>query len=91
MFQESEVIILGLALVACRVASPLLRNPDLPGRLPLLAGFCAMIAAHFFTVAEGVFWPVACNILEHIALAASGIAFALAMLRMRTILPQREG
>ena len=91
MFQESEVVILGLALVACRVAHPLLKNPDLPGRLPLLLGFCSMIAAHLFTVVEGVFWPVACNILEHLALAASGLAFALAMLRMRTSLPQREG
>lgn len=90
MFQESEVVILCLALIACWIALPLLRDPALSGRIALRLGFCLMVAAHIFTVVEGVAWNSVFNVLEHLAMAASGVAFALACLTMRTKQPQRE-
>lgn len=88
MFQESEIVTLVLALIACWIVSQHLLHQAQPGRTVMYLGFCLMVASHIFTVVEGVVWGGFCNFMEHATMAASGAAFALACFQMGTTLPQ---
>ena len=80
MVQESEGITLILGLIAAPIALRLHRAGALPGAAFTGLGF--LLGAYVFTIVEGFVLPDLFNALEHLCLAASGIAFAVSTVRL---------
>lgn len=79
MIQESEAITLILGLIAAPIALRLFRGGTL--RAAALAGLGFLLGAYVFTIVEGFALHDVFNALEHLCLAASGIAFAAGAIR----------
>ena len=78
VFQENEVIALLIGLgggIFCVANSALLRTRPNIGLL--LTGFAFGLAGWFMTVGEGLIWPNALNIAEHLFYVASALCVAL--------------
>ncbi|HET8539637.1 MAG TPA: hypothetical protein VFL83_07170 [Anaeromyxobacter sp.] len=78
--QESEGITLILGLIAAPIALRLFRAGALPGAA--LAGLGFLLGAYVFTIVEGFVLRPLFDALEHVSLAASGVAFAIAAARI---------
>lgn len=77
IFQESEILVLIVAAFSVPMAMSIFRHPTrpmLPGAMFL--GYACLIAAHFFTVVEGVVFHGLFNALEHVSYLLGGFFFA---------------
>ena len=75
MFQESELFNLVLAIISLLFLAGFRKaRTDLPPTI--LTGFYCLVVAYFSTLAEGYVMPVLFNLVEHLAIAISGILFA---------------
>lgn len=73
MFQQSELVCLGLAVPLTVPIVLLARDVRLPGVRLLVAAAIAALAATTFTVAEDILWFPVFNALEHASYAAAGV------------------
>lgn len=77
MIQENELVTLILALgVLGFFLLSRLRVRELSGWRLFLLSFTALCVGWVLTVLEGLFWPIALNVAEHICYAISSIFFA---------------
>ncbi|UCF67868.1 MAG: hypothetical protein JSV80_00815 [Acidobacteriota bacterium] len=76
MFQESELVNLGIALTTLPIVIVYFRRRRLPDLRWLWVGYGLVIAALILTVLEGGLWPPMLQTLEHVALALAGLSFA---------------
>lgn len=75
MFQESEIITLVVALVGAFLLTFVFTRRKVPELGFFYAGFFFIVAASLFTVAEGVIWNTAFNLLEHLCYVFSAVSF----------------
>ena len=75
MFQESELIDLGVSLIVLVIVLLTIRKHELPGFVLFYVGFGCIFAAAVFTVLEGVLWHELFDALEHISYGLAGISF----------------
>jgi hypothetical protein len=76
MFQESELVCLGLAVPLTIPMVLLARDVRLPGVRLLVAAVLTALAATVFTVIEELFWFHVFNAFEHACYALTGILLA---------------
>lgn len=76
MFQESEIVTLGVAVIGALILLFVLSRRKIPRFRFFYIGFFAIVAASFFTVIEGVIWNDFFNLLEHLSYVIAGIFFA---------------
>ena len=86
MFQESEIVDLVLAVGLAPLMYSSVRRLEIPGKAAFLTGFLFMVASYIFTIVESVALPGAFNIVEHAALAAAGVSFAVGVWQLRSSL-----
>ncbi|MFP4056045.1 MAG: hypothetical protein ACLF0G_04170 [Candidatus Brocadiia bacterium] len=77
MVERSEVVSLVLAIIFVVSIVFLHRARRLPRLSLIYAGAGLMVAANFFTVAEGLVWEAGLNAAEHGCYAAAGLCFAI--------------
>lgn len=77
MFEESEIVTLGVALVGAFILLFVLSKRKIARFRFFYVGFFAVIAASFFTVIEGAIWEDFFNFLEHLSYVIAGAAFVL--------------
>jgi len=83
VLQSSEVVDLVIALVLLPIIASSGRAPIRLHKRLLFASYLAVVCAYIFTIAEGFFWPVVFNILEHASYAGAGILAVAALLSYR--------
>lgn len=84
MFQANELVnlLLAVLLVPLTIVGVLRiggrRHPA------IMVGYVLVVSACVLTVAEGLIWADALDLLEHFALASAGVAYAIGFYRFRT-------
>ncbi len=81
MLQQSEVVSLLLALSLAPVIYASVSDRSFAGKRAFMFATFAMVSSYVATVLEGVTYGDLFNAVEHGALAASGVAFAIAVLQ----------
>ena len=90
MFQESEIIDLGLACFAMLlIFAGLIRNDLARHRFFYIAFFC-LCASLIFTVTEGFIWEKFFNLLEHLGYAFTGLFSFLGCLSLKKWSEEKE-
>lgn len=74
--QQSELIILVLAVAFLPLMVRAYRGIDLPGKRWLAAMVAATLVAYVATIAEGFVLPEPLNVLEHASFAVAGVCLA---------------
>ncbi len=74
--QPSEILNLVVALGALVILLVQFRGPRPVWVRWLDLGFVLLCVAWTATVLEGLFWPTALNLAEHVAYAGAGLSFA---------------
>jgi len=82
MLQQSEVISLLMAAALAPVMYVSVGRISFAGKGALIVGALCMLASYVFTVVETYVLADAFNLLEHLALAASGVAFGLGVFQL---------
>jgi hypothetical protein len=82
VFQQSELVCLGLAVPLAVPIVLLARDVRLPGVRLLVAAAITALAAATFTVAEDLLWFPVFNALEHAGYAATGLLAAIGCRRL---------
>jgi uncharacterized membrane protein len=75
MFEESEIIMLVVALVGAFLLISVFTKRKVVQLRYFYIGFFAIVAASFFTVIEGVLWNDLFNLLEHLCYVIAGLSF----------------
>jgi hypothetical protein len=79
MFEHSEIVSVALAIPFALPIIVLARKV----RLPLfIAAMLAALGATIFTVLEGIFWPVFCDMVEHACHGAAGVLLGVGTWRL---------
>jgi hypothetical protein len=85
VYYPNEVASLIFGFIAAVIILLLFRKKDLPRFRLIFTAFLFILAANFFTVAEGFLLPELLNILEHVSYALAGLLFtALCWSMVRT-------
>lgn len=82
MFQESEIVTLGVAVIGAFILLFVLSKRRIPQFRFFYIGFFAIVAASFFTVIEGVIWKEFYNFLEHLSYMMAGVSFVAGCRRL---------
>jgi hypothetical protein len=90
VFQESEVVDLVLALGLAPLIVASIRRVRLPGVRAFHWAYLCIMASYVFTLVETVLSPVVFNTLEHLAVALSGVLFAIGTWQLRRSTPAEE-
>lgn len=75
MYQESEIVVLLMAVFLTPLIYVVFRTVRLPGKRWFVFAYGAMMVAYVCTVIEGYLAPDVFNMLEHLGYAISGAGF----------------
>ena len=81
--QPNELVSLIFGIVCAVIILYILLRERLPRLDLFFLGFAFLLAANFFTVAEGFLWNTLLNTLEHLSYLLAGISFAAAVWEIR--------
>lgn len=80
--QQSEIVSLLIAGALAPVLYSSVRRIAFSGRRAIVIGLGALFGAYCFTVIETFALPDVLNLLEHVSLAVSGVAFAVGVIQL---------
>lgn len=83
MVQPNEVVSLLMALALTPLMFATVRHLSFAGKPAFAVGTVLLIVSYVATVLEGFALPDFLNLFEHVALAGTGVAFAVGLLQLR--------